>query len=194
MLLVHPPPDLGVQLSQYWSVIRIGPPEVAMTAEDPAPRRTGSLEEVLSDSRPLLRILRLTRPTAGMLLALVRPAVSKCRTLMSWAPHTSVALTPLLRRMFAREALIGQLSLSRSPWAAHWGGSAFCYGAPCACFRSYCPERVRRRYLSQPARLLTNLNFVSNTSLAAFGRRPPNLRRRPSEPFIEADIRPVRLR
>ena len=59
---------------------------------------------------PLLRILRLTRPTAGMLRALLRLGMSKCRTQMSWAPHTSVVLTPLLRRMSVEEGLIGQFS------------------------------------------------------------------------------------
>jgi hypothetical protein len=59
---------------------------------------------------PLLRILRLTRPTAGMLRALLRLGMSKCRTQMSRVPHTSVVLTPLLQRMSVEEALIGQFS------------------------------------------------------------------------------------
>src|ERR1700750_1522468 len=97
-------------LSQNSAVTEsMAPGLVAMTARDPAnAAQAMAIEDDRTDSFPilarLLRILRLTRPTAGMLRALLRLGMSKCRTQMSWAPHTSIVLTPLLRRMSVEEA------------------------------------------------------------------------------------------
>jgi hypothetical protein len=116
----------GAGLSQYPSVTeRIRPPDlIAVTIEDPAPEvqpfssRRSAQAIVIEDHQkeffpirvPLLRILRLTRATTGMLRALLPLRTSKCRTQISWGPHTSVLLTPLLQRASVGEALIGQFS------------------------------------------------------------------------------------